>query len=53
MKSITITKRDVEKARKANPVVIPASDRPWSRPAVYKSGREYQRNAKHRNRCDD
>lgn len=53
MKTITITKRDLEKARKANPTVIPASDRPWSRPAIYKSGKEYCRNAKHRNRILD
>jgi len=53
MKSMTITKRDIEKARKNNPSTIQASERPWSRPTVYKSGREYQRNAKHRNRCDD
>ena len=53
MKSMTITRRDIEKARKNNPSTIPASDRPWSRPTTYKSGREYQRHAKHRNRCDD
>ena len=50
MKSMIITKRDIEKARKNNPSIIPASERPWARPTVYKSGREYQRNAKHRNR---
>jgi hypothetical protein len=50
MKSMTITKRDIEKARKNNPTIIPACERPWARPTVYKSGREYQRNAKHRNR---
>jgi len=46
---LTITKRDIEKARKANPTIIPASERPWARPAVYKSGKEYRRTPKHRN----
>lgn len=53
MKTITITSQDIEKARKANPVVIPASERPWSRPAFYKSGKEYQRNPKHRNKYSE
>lgn len=52
MKTIIITKSCIEKARKKNPVVIPASERVWSRTSVYKSGKEYQRNAKHRNRDD-
>lgn len=53
MKSITITKREIEKARKANPTIIPASDRPWARPTFYKSGKEYSRHSKHRNKFLD
>jgi len=53
MKTITITPQDIAKARKANPAIIPASERPWSRPAFYKSGKEYKRNPKHRNRDND
>jgi hypothetical protein len=50
MKTMVITQKDIAKARKANPTIIPASERPWARPAVYKSGKEYQRNAKHKGR---
>jgi hypothetical protein len=53
MKTIIITSKDIAKARKANPTIIPASERPWSRPAFYKSGKEYQRNPKHRGRDND
>jgi hypothetical protein len=50
MKTITITKRDIEKARTNSPT--PASERPWSRTTIYKSGKEYKRHQKHRNRED-
>ena len=53
MKTIIITKSCIEKARKKNPVVIPASERVWSRTSIYKSGKEYQRHSKHRNRDND
>lgn len=53
MKTVTITRRDIEKARKANPTVIPASERPWSRPTIYKSGKEYCRHSKHKNQISD
>ena len=43
MKTVTITRREIEKARKANPTIIPASERPWSRPAVFKSKKSYSR----------
>lgn len=43
MKTVTITRRDIEKARKKNPVIIPASERPWSRPTVFKSKKAYTR----------
>lgn len=48
MKTIIVTKREMDKARKASKTIIPASDRPWSRPTVYKSGKEYRRNPKHK-----
>lgn len=48
MKNITITKREIEKARVSAP--IPASERPWGRTTTYKSGKEYKRHSKHRNR---
>ena len=48
-----ITKSDIQKARKKNPVIIPASERAWSRTAVYKSGKEDQRHAKHRNKDNE
>ena len=47
---MVITQKDIAKARKANPTIIPASERPWARPAVYKSGKEYQRHLKHKGR---
>ena len=50
MKTMIITKSEIQKARKKNPVIIPASERVWSRTSVYKSGKEYQRHPKHRNR---
>ena len=53
MKTMIITKNDIQKARKKNPVVIPASERVWSRTAVYKSGKEYQRHPKHRNKDNE
>ena len=53
MKTMIITKNDIQKARKKNPVIIPASERAWSRTAVYKSGKEYQRHSKHRNRDNE
>jgi hypothetical protein len=51
MKTVTITRREIEKARKANPTIIPASERPWSRPAVFKSKKSYSR--KGRQQMDD
>lgn len=48
MKAMTITQRELDKARKASKTIIPASERPWSRPTVYKSGKEYRRHAKHK-----
>lgn len=53
MRNMIITKSDIQKARKKNPVVIPASERMWSRTAVYKSGKEYQRHPKHRNKDNE
>lgn len=53
MRNMIITKSDVDKARKKNPVVIPASERVWSRTSVYKSGKEYQRHPKHRNKDNE
>ena len=53
MKTMVITQKDIAKARKANPTIIPASERPWARPTVYKSGKEYQRHAKHRNKDNE
>jgi hypothetical protein len=50
MKTMVITQKDIAKARKANPTIIPASERPWSRPTLYKSGKEYQRHSKHKGR---
>jgi len=35
MKTMVITQKDIAKARKANPTIIPASERPWSRPTLY------------------
>jgi hypothetical protein len=48
MKTITITRREIEKARQNSS--IPASERPWGRSTTYKSGKEYKRHPKHRNR---
>jgi hypothetical protein len=48
MKTITITRREIEKARQTSS--IPASERPWGRSTIYKSGKEYKRHPKHRNR---
>lgn len=48
MKTIIVTKREMDKARKASKTIIPASERPWSRPTIYKSGKEYRRNPKHK-----
>ena len=50
MKTMVITQKDIAKARKANPTIIPASERPWSRPTLYKSVKEYQRHSKHKGR---
>lgn len=46
MKNISITRKEIEKAKKNNPTIIPASERPWNRPAVFRSKKAYTRKGK-------
>ena len=43
MKNVVITEREMAKARKAVKDRIPASERPWARPTIFKSRKAYTR----------
>ena len=46
MKNIIISEREMAKARKSVKDRIPASERPWARPTVFKSRKAYTRKGK-------